>query len=156
MGKRMPETCWAVFERQAINLRDWCIWLVDLFECMIMHGLTNSWFKRICVFYRSLFSILYISLVLMFVSHRHEPIILKLITLSYHRKRTLSFGVPGQMFAKSKLQQTASFIELKPLNVYHSTHTCILLTALIFRKCYVDKAFVTNVSYSAGHLTSIP
>jgi len=32
MGKRMPETCWAVFERQAINLRDWCIWLVDLFE----------------------------------------------------------------------------------------------------------------------------
>ena len=32
MGKRMPETCWAVFERRAINLRDWCIWLVDLFE----------------------------------------------------------------------------------------------------------------------------
>ena len=25
-------TCWAVFERQAINLRDWWIWLVDLFE----------------------------------------------------------------------------------------------------------------------------
>jgi hypothetical protein len=22
MGKRMPETCWAVFERRAINLRD--------------------------------------------------------------------------------------------------------------------------------------
>ena len=41
MGKRMPETCWAVFERRAINLRDWCIWLVDLFECMMMHGLTN-------------------------------------------------------------------------------------------------------------------
>jgi hypothetical protein len=33
MGKRMPETCWAVFERRAINLRDWCIWLVHLFEC---------------------------------------------------------------------------------------------------------------------------
>jgi hypothetical protein len=33
MGKRMPETCWVVFERQAINLRDWFIWLVDLFEC---------------------------------------------------------------------------------------------------------------------------
>jgi hypothetical protein len=32
MGKKMPETCWAVFERPAINLRDWCIWLVDLFE----------------------------------------------------------------------------------------------------------------------------
>jgi hypothetical protein len=41
MGKRMPETCWAVFEWQAINLRDWCIWLVDLFECMMMHRLTN-------------------------------------------------------------------------------------------------------------------
>jgi hypothetical protein len=32
MGKMMPETCWAVFERQEINLRDWSIWLVDLFE----------------------------------------------------------------------------------------------------------------------------
>jgi len=32
MGMRMPETCWAVFKLQAINLRDWCIWLVDLFE----------------------------------------------------------------------------------------------------------------------------
>ena len=28
----MPETCWRVFKRQAIKLRDWCIWLVDLFE----------------------------------------------------------------------------------------------------------------------------
>jgi hypothetical protein len=42
MGERMPETCWAVFERRAINLRDWCAWLADLFECMMMHGLTNS------------------------------------------------------------------------------------------------------------------
>ena len=41
MGMKTPETCWAVFKRQAINLRDWCIWLVDLFECMMMHGLTN-------------------------------------------------------------------------------------------------------------------
>jgi len=32
MGKKMPETCWAVFERRAINLRDWCIWLVDWVE----------------------------------------------------------------------------------------------------------------------------
>jgi hypothetical protein len=40
MDKRMPETCWAVFKRRAINLRDWLIWLVDLFECMMMHGLT--------------------------------------------------------------------------------------------------------------------
>jgi hypothetical protein len=35
---------------------------------------------------------------------------------------------------KSKLQKTASFIEVKPLNVYQSTHTYILLTALIFPK----------------------
>ena len=41
VGMKMPETCWAVFKRRAINLRDWCIWLVDLFECMMMHGLTN-------------------------------------------------------------------------------------------------------------------
>jgi len=39
MGMRMPETCWAVFKRQAINLRDWCIWLVDLFEYMMVHDL---------------------------------------------------------------------------------------------------------------------
>jgi hypothetical protein len=48
MGKRMPETCWAVFERRAKNLRDCCIWLVDLFECMMMHGLTNP--KSVTVF----------------------------------------------------------------------------------------------------------
>jgi hypothetical protein len=41
MGLTMPETCWAVFKRQAINLRDWWIWLVYLFEYMMMHGLTN-------------------------------------------------------------------------------------------------------------------
>ena len=45
MGMRIPETCWAVFKRQAINLRDWCIWLVDLFEYLMMHGLTNPKFK---------------------------------------------------------------------------------------------------------------
>jgi hypothetical protein len=50
MGMRMPETCWAVFERRAINLRDWCIWLVDLFECMMMHELTNSKFEYLVVF----------------------------------------------------------------------------------------------------------
>jgi len=32
MGMRMPETCWAVFKRQVINLRNCCIWLVDSFE----------------------------------------------------------------------------------------------------------------------------
>jgi hypothetical protein len=36
MGMRMPETCWAVFKWQAINLRVWCIWLVDLFEQIII------------------------------------------------------------------------------------------------------------------------
>jgi len=48
MGKRMPETCWTVFEWRAINLRDWCICLVDLFEWMPnfvqfyqSHGLTR-------------------------------------------------------------------------------------------------------------------
>jgi hypothetical protein len=30
---------------RAINLRDWCIWLVDFFKCMLMHGLTNPKFK---------------------------------------------------------------------------------------------------------------
>jgi hypothetical protein len=32
MGMRMPETCWAVSKRQAINLRNCCIWLVDSLE----------------------------------------------------------------------------------------------------------------------------
>jgi len=35
MGMRMPETCWAVFKRQVVNLRNWCIWLVDSVECYI-------------------------------------------------------------------------------------------------------------------------
>jgi hypothetical protein len=38
MGIRMPETCWAIFKRQSINLRDWCIWLVDLFESQYCWG----------------------------------------------------------------------------------------------------------------------
>jgi len=32
MGVRTPETCWAVHKRQVINLKNCCIWLVDLFE----------------------------------------------------------------------------------------------------------------------------
>jgi hypothetical protein len=32
MGVRTPETCWAVHKREVRNLRDCCIWLVDLFE----------------------------------------------------------------------------------------------------------------------------
>jgi hypothetical protein len=32
MGMRMPETSWAVFKWQVINLRSCCIWLVDSVE----------------------------------------------------------------------------------------------------------------------------
>ena len=46
MGMRMPKTCWAVFKRQEIKLRDWCIWLVDSFEYIMMHELTNPKFKN--------------------------------------------------------------------------------------------------------------
>jgi hypothetical protein len=41
MGMRMPETCWAVFKWQVINLRVCCIWLVDSVESMMMHGLVK-------------------------------------------------------------------------------------------------------------------
>jgi len=34
MGMRMPETCWAVFKRQVINLRSCCILFVDSVENM--------------------------------------------------------------------------------------------------------------------------
>jgi len=34
MGMKMLETCWSVFKRQATNLRNCCIWLVDSFECL--------------------------------------------------------------------------------------------------------------------------
>jgi hypothetical protein len=47
MGVVMLETCWVVFKRQAVNLRDWCIWLIDLFEYIMMHGLTNPKFSDI-------------------------------------------------------------------------------------------------------------
>ena len=30
MGMRMPETCWAVFKRQVINLGSCCIWLIQM------------------------------------------------------------------------------------------------------------------------------
>jgi hypothetical protein len=46
MGKRMPETCRAAFKRQVINLRNFCIWLVDSCECMMMHGLANPKLKK--------------------------------------------------------------------------------------------------------------
>jgi hypothetical protein len=35
MGMMMPETCWAVFKRQVINLRSCCIWLVDSAENLL-------------------------------------------------------------------------------------------------------------------------
>ena len=34
MGMRMPETCWAVFKWQVINLRSCCVWLVDSVEIL--------------------------------------------------------------------------------------------------------------------------
>jgi hypothetical protein len=37
----MPETCWAVFKWQVINLKSCCILLVDSVESMMMHGLAN-------------------------------------------------------------------------------------------------------------------
>jgi len=49
MGMRMPETCWAVFKRQVINLRSCFILLVDLFESMMMYGLANPTFLRLCL-----------------------------------------------------------------------------------------------------------
>jgi len=44
MGMRLPETCWALFKRQVINLRSCCLWLVDSVESMMMHGLANPKF----------------------------------------------------------------------------------------------------------------
>jgi hypothetical protein len=51
MGKRMPETCWAVFERRAINPRDWYIWLVGwliYFKIFIHYATTQTalWSKQ--------------------------------------------------------------------------------------------------------------
>ena len=53
MGTRMSETCWAVFKRQAIKLRDWCIWLVDLFEPM--YGICNINYWNMTRRYNSVF-----------------------------------------------------------------------------------------------------
>jgi len=38
----LSQTCWAVFERRAINLRDLCIWLVDLFDSVIVSSQTPN------------------------------------------------------------------------------------------------------------------
>ena len=59
MGMKMPKTCWAVFKRRTINLRDWCIWLVGLFylnenlvltaeKCCNFEG-TGEWcYRKVC------------------------------------------------------------------------------------------------------------
>jgi len=47
-GMRMPETCWAVFKGQVINLRSCCILLVDSVESMMMHGLANPKIISVC------------------------------------------------------------------------------------------------------------
>jgi hypothetical protein len=57
MGMRMPEICWAVFKRQALKLRDWCIWLVDLFDYMMMHKLTNL--EKHTILFSKLLKIIY-------------------------------------------------------------------------------------------------
>jgi hypothetical protein len=50
MGVRTPKTCWAVFKQQVVNLRNWCIWLVDSVESMMMHRPANPKFidQHIC------------------------------------------------------------------------------------------------------------
>jgi hypothetical protein len=47
MDKRMPEICWAVFKRRAINLRDCYIWFVDLFWKFYL-SLTSSACRGLC------------------------------------------------------------------------------------------------------------
>jgi len=45
MGARMPETCWVVNKRQYNKLEKLLHLVGDLFECVMLHGLTN--FKSI-------------------------------------------------------------------------------------------------------------
>jgi hypothetical protein len=45
MDKQMSETCWVVSKWRPINLRGWCIWLFDLFECRKHFGI-----PKICTF----------------------------------------------------------------------------------------------------------
>jgi hypothetical protein len=60
MGVRIPETCWAVFKRQVINLRSCCIWLVDSVESMMMHRLASP---------KSIQSLIYQNKVYTFIQH---------------------------------------------------------------------------------------
>ena len=41
MGRKTPETCWAVNKRQDNKQKNCCIMLVIYFNCTMMHGLTN-------------------------------------------------------------------------------------------------------------------
>jgi len=50
MGMRMPETCWAVFKQWATYLKDWCIWLVDLFECSECCIPSFGWFPSVWIY----------------------------------------------------------------------------------------------------------
>jgi len=58
-------------------------------------------------------------------------------------------------YDKSKLQKIVSFIEVKPLNFHHSTHTYALFAVLLFPKCPVNNPFASNVRYPVGQRTSI-
>jgi hypothetical protein len=61
VGVRTPETCWAVHtsKRQIINLRNCCIWLVDLFETTnkkignMAQSRPHECWKRRCIYIRS-------------------------------------------------------------------------------------------------------
>jgi hypothetical protein len=41
MGRKTPETCWAINKRQDNKLKNFCIRLVIYLNCVMMHGLTN-------------------------------------------------------------------------------------------------------------------
>jgi len=42
MGVEAPETCWATNKRQVINLWNFCIWLVNLFELSHINNWTET------------------------------------------------------------------------------------------------------------------
>jgi hypothetical protein len=105
MGKRMPETCWAVFERRAIILRDWCIWLVDLFESMMMHGLINSKFNSATCFgfsYNQPWSCTVIS--------KFNTLLLLFQALQLHSSNVLAFSTYNFHLLRSWVQLEQFFI----------------------------------------------
>jgi hypothetical protein len=74
LGMRMPETCWAVFKQQVINLSSCCIWLVDSVGSMMIHGLANHKFEKIymCVWRYISYKIKYIRCVILKVAQMSE------------------------------------------------------------------------------------